>query len=69
MWTQWEKEREGQTERVALKYTDCHCKIDGWWEAAVKQRDSAHCSVRTQRGEIGLGVGRRLKREGIYVCL
>ena len=69
MWTQWEKEREGQTERVALKYRDCHCQIDSWWEAAVKQRDSAQCSVRTRKGEIGLGVGRRLKREGIYICL
>ena len=43
------------------------CKIDSQWEHAVQHRELIPYSVMTQRGGMGVGVGGRLKREGIYV--
>ena len=34
-----------------------------------KNPSSAHCSVMTQRGGMGKALGRRLKKDGIYVCI
>ena len=45
------------------------CKIDSQWEFAVGSGNSNRGSVSTLRGRMGREMGRRFKREGIYVYL
>ena len=61
-------EREGGTiGRLALTYTHKNKIADG--KLLYNTGSSARCSVMTQMGGLGGGVGGRLKRQGIHVYL
>ena len=69
VWTQQGKERVGHIERVALKHIHSYVKQIASGTLLCNMGSLNCCSVTTQRGAMGLGVGQRFKREGIYEYL
>ena len=68
LWTRQRKERVGQIERGALKYTLPCIKYTASGNLLYYKETSTWCSVMIQRCGIGKKEVRgRLKREGIYV--